>query len=102
MKEVEQITSDLGQKEMPGRPKEMAVQIQLIQGEAINSFIQAHQVKLETMLEEEAKQLAADCHQMTRVLQRDLVLEPELMELLGEGTLVGRTIPALSPTPMIL
>ena len=102
MKEVEQITSDLGQKEMPERPKEMAVQIQLIQGEAINFFIRAHQVKLETMLEGEAKQLAADGHQMTRVLQRDLVLEPGLMELRGEETLVGKTIPAHSLTPMIL
>ena len=81
MKEVGQITSNLGQKEMPERPKEMAVRIQLTQGEAINFFIQAHQVKLETMLEGEAKQLAADCHQVTRVLQRDLVSEQELTEL---------------------
>ncbi len=87
---------------MPERPKEMAVQIQLIQGEVIYFFIRAHQVKLETMLEGEAKQLAADCHQVTRVLQRDLVSVPELMELLGEETLVGKTIPAHSPTPMIL
>ena len=80
----------------------MAVQIQLTQGEAINFFIEAHQVKLETMLEGEAKQLAANCHQMTRVLQRDLVSEPGLMELLGEETLVGKMIPAHSLTPMIL
>ena len=102
MKEVGQITSDLGQKEMPERPKEMAVQIQLIQGEAINFFIKAHQVKLETKLEGEAKQLAADCHQVTRVLQSDLVSELELMELLGEETLVGKTISAHPLTPMIL
>ncbi len=102
MKEVERITSDLGQKEIPERPKEMAVQIQLTQGEAINFFIRAQQVKLEMMLEGEAKQLGADCHQVTRVLQRDLVSEPELMELLGEETLVGKTIPAHPLTPMIL
>jgi antitoxin component of MazEF toxin-antitoxin module len=102
MKEVGQITSNLGQKEMPERPKEMAVQIQLTQGEAINFFIQAHQVKLETMPKGEAEQLAADSHQVTRVLQRDLVSEQGLMELLGEETLVGKTIPAHSLTPMIL
>jgi hypothetical protein len=54
------------------------------------------------MLKGEAEQLAADSHQVTRVLQRDLVSEPELMELLGEETLVGKTIPAHSLTPMIL
>ncbi len=101
MKEVEKITSDIRQIEMPERPKEMAVQIQLIQGEAINFFIQAQQVKLETMLEGEAKQLGADCHQVIRVLQRDLVSEPELTGL-WEGTLVGKTIPAHQLTPMIL
>ena len=51
MKGPEKITSDLGQKEMLERPNEMEVQIQLTQGEAINFFIQAQQVKLETMLE---------------------------------------------------
>ena len=81
MKGLEKITSDLGQKEMLERPRERKVQIQLTQGEAINFFIQAQQVKLETMLEGEAKQLGADCHQVTRVLQRDLVSEPELTGL---------------------
>ena len=81
MKGLEKITSDLEQKEMLERPKEMEVQIQLTQGEAINFFTQAQQVKLKTMLEGEAKQLGADCHQVTRVLQRDLVSEPELTGL---------------------
>ena len=81
MKELEKITSDLEQKEMLERPNEMEVPIQLTQGEAINFFTQAQQVKLETMLEGEAKQLGADCHQVTRVLQRDLVSEPELTGL---------------------
>ncbi len=81
MKELGKIISDLGQKETLERLNEMKVQIQLKQGEAINFFIQAQQVKLETMLEGEAKQLGADCHQVTRVLQRDLVSEPELTGL---------------------
>jgi len=81
MKGPEKITSDLGQKEMLERPNEMEVQIQLTQGEAINFFTQAQQVKLEMMLEGEAKHLGADCHQVTRVLQRDLVSEPELTGL---------------------
>ncbi len=81
MKGPEKITSDLGQKEMLERPNEMEVQIQLTQREAINFFTQAQQVKLETMLEGEAKQLGADCHQVTRVFQRDLVSEPELTGL---------------------
>jgi len=67
MIKLRKVTSDLGQKEMLERPKEMEVQIQLTQGEAINFFIQAQQVKLGTMLKGEAKQLGADCHQVTRV-----------------------------------
>ncbi len=70
--------SDLEQKEILERLNEMEVQIQLTQGEAINFFTRAQQVKLETMLEEEARHLGTGCHQVTRVLQRDLVSEPEL------------------------
>ncbi len=81
MKGLEEITSDLEEKEMLERPNEMEVQIQLTQWEAINFFTQARQIKLEMMLEGEAKQLGADCHQVTRVLQKDLVSAPELTEL---------------------
>ncbi len=78
MKRLEIITSDQGQIGRLGKTAEMAVQIQLTQGEAINFFTQAQQVKLEMMLDGEAKHLEADCHQVTRILQRDLVSEPEL------------------------
>ncbi len=93
--------SDQGQIGRLGKTAEMVVRIQLIQGEAINFFIQAQQVKLETMLEGEARHLGADCHQVTRVLKKDLVTEPELTGL-GEETLVGKPIPAHLLTPMIL
>jgi hypothetical protein len=73
--------SNLGQKEMLERPNEMEAQIQLTQGEAINFFTQAQQVKLETMLEGKAKHPGVGCHQVTRVLQRDLVSELELTGL---------------------
>jgi hypothetical protein len=71
------IMSDLGQIEMPGRPKEMGAQIQPTQ----NFFIRAQQIKLEMTLEGEAKHLAEACHQVTRVLQKGLVSELELTGL---------------------
>jgi hypothetical protein len=81
MIKVGKITSDLGQKEMPERPKEMGAQIQLIQGDAINFFTQAQQIRLEMMLEGEAKNLEEVCHRVTRVLQKGLVSEQELTGL---------------------
>ncbi len=81
IKELEKIRSDLEQKEMLERPNKMEAQIQLTQGEAINFCTQAQQVKLETMLEGEAKHLGAGCHQVTRVLKRDLVSKQELTGL---------------------
>ncbi len=75
------ITSDLGQKEMPERPKEMGAQIKLTQGEVINFFTQAQQIRLEMMLAGEAKHLEEVCHQLTRVLQRGSVSEQELTGL---------------------
>jgi hypothetical protein len=70
MIKLRRITSDLGQKEMLERPNEMEAHIQLIQGEAINFFTRAQQIKLEIMLEGETKHLEEVCHQVTRDLQR--------------------------------
>ena len=56
-------------------------QIQLTQGEAINFFTRAQQIKLEMMLEGETKHLEGVCRQVIEVLQKALVLEPELTGL---------------------
>ena len=79
MNKLEMITSDQRQTEMLERLKEIPGQ--LTQGEAINFFTRAQQVKLETMLEGDARHLGVACHQVTGVLRKDLVLEPELTGL---------------------
>jgi len=56
-------------------------QIQLTQGEAINFFTRAQQIKLEMTLEGETKHLEGVCRQVIEVLQKALVLEPELTGL---------------------
>ena len=81
MMKLGQITSDLKQIEMPERPKEMGGPDLAYSRRGDQFFTRTQQVKLETILEGEARHLGAACHQVTEDLQKALVSEPEFTGL---------------------